>query len=185
VTDYRDYNDRALLALLLKGDVAALDELIRRYWSPLIAYVNRLGGSACTAEDIAQQTFQRLWERRTSWRSTGSVQGLLYRIARNLAVSEYRSEQSRSRADAVGGALTREPTTPLEMLENAELHDVLARAVEALPQRRREVFILRCVHDLSYAEIAEIMGISQQTVANQLSRALTTLRLYLRPLLDR
>jgi RNA polymerase sigma-70 factor, ECF subfamily len=185
VTGYPDDHDRELLAGLLRDDVTALDELIRRYWSPLIAYVTRLGGSADGAEDIAQQTFQRLWERRGSWRTTGSVRGLLYRIARNLAVSEHRSQQSRSRADTLAGEATREPATPLDLLENAELHDALAHAMQALPRRRREVFILRCVHDLSYREISEIMGISQQTVANQLSRALTTLRESLRPLLDR
>lgn len=178
-------SDYELLEELSHGDVGALDALIQRYWSPLIAYVVRLGATPDEAEDMAQQTFERLWERRSSWRLAGSVRGLLYRIAHNLAVSEHRSVQSRSRADSLGAEAAGRPVTPLDVLENAELHDALDSAIRALPPRRREVFILRCVHELSYREVAEIMGISQQTVANQLSRALATLRSTLQPLLDR
>jgi RNA polymerase sigma factor (sigma-70 family) len=53
-----------------------------------------------------------------------------------------------------------------------------------MPARRREIIVLRCVHDLSYREIADVMNIAQQTVANQLSSALATLRTSLRDLLD-
>lgn len=88
-------SDHELLAKLQHGDVDALDALIQRYWSPLVAYVTRLGSTSDAAEDIVQQTFARLWERRTTWRTTGSVRGLLYRIARNLAVSEHRAERAR------------------------------------------------------------------------------------------
>jgi RNA polymerase sigma-70 factor, ECF subfamily len=184
MTTYRDASDGELLAGLREGDVAALDVLLERYWSPLIAYVARMSGTPDTAEDIAQRTFHRLWERRATWRSTGSVRGLLYRIAHNLAVSEHRSERARTRADVVGGEAAPEPATPLELLENEELREALDRAIQSLPPRRREVFVLRCVHDLSYKEIARVMRISPQTVANQLSHALAALRVALRPRLD-
>jgi RNA polymerase sigma-70 factor, ECF subfamily len=184
VSALQDAGDHELLAKLQYDDVDALDALIRRYWSPLVAYATRLGGSPDAAEDIAQQTFGRLWERRESWRVTGSVRGLIYRIAHNLAISEYRAEQSRTRADTVGAASVTKPASPLDTLENMELGDALQTAIRSLPPRRREVFILRCVHELSYREIADIMGTSQQTVANQLTRALATLRELLRPVLD-
>jgi DNA-binding CsgD family transcriptional regulator len=109
------------------------------------------------------------------------VRGLLYRIAHNLAVSEYRMERARERADSVGGDSHADAPTPLAAVEDAELREMLDRAIQALPPRRREVFVLRCIHDMPYRDIAEVLGISQQTVANQLSRALTTLRLILRP----
>lgn len=178
-------SDHELLAKLQHGDVDALDALIQRYWSPLVAYVTRLGSTSDAAEDMVQQTFARLWERRTTWRATGSVRGLLYRIAHNLAVSEHRAERARSRADSHGAEDVTRPVSPLDALEHAELGDALNAAIRMLPPRRREVFILRCVHELSYREIAGIMRTSPQTVANQLSRALATLRTVLRPLLDR
>lgn len=176
MTTYRDATDAELLQGLRDDDVAALDALLRRYWSPIVAYAARMVDRPDDAEDIAQRTFQRLWERRASWRSKGSVRGLLYRMAHNLAVSARRSEQARGRADAASAERAGEPVTPLDDLENVELRDALSEAVQALPPRRREVFVLRCVHELSYKEIARIMGISPQTVANQLSHALSSLR---------
>ena len=64
----------------------------------------------------------------------------------------------------------------LELVEQAEERAAVERAIAALPPRRREIFILVRVHGLSYGEVAEILQISPQTVANQMSAALTTLR---------
>lgn len=176
--------DAELMHRLRGGDGTALDEALRRYWSPVVAYLLRICDAPDVAEDVAQRTFLRLWERRSSWRQSGSLRGLLYRVARNIAVSEYRSERARERAEAVNASYAVAPPTPLALHESEELRHALDRAIEALPTRRREVFILRCIHELSYREIAEIMGISTQTVANQLSAALATLRDTLSPLLD-
>jgi len=64
----------------------------------------------------------------------------------------------------------------MSALPNDDLRAALERAIATLPPRRREVFLLRVVHDLSYKEIAGVMGTSAQTVANQLSSALRELR---------
>jgi RNA polymerase sigma-70 factor (ECF subfamily) len=72
-------------------------------------------------------------------------------------------------------------TTPLELAERAELREVLTKAVDALPPRRREVFVLARFHGRSYRDIADIMDISPQTVANQVSAAVRDLRRRLRP----
>lgn len=171
----------ALLRRMRDDDVAALDEVLRQHWGALVAYLGRWLGSSDGAEDIAQQTFLRLWERRGQWRAEGSLRALLFSIARNLAVSELRNQGARGRAQA--RFLQRDPHDPdpreaaaLQAAVRHQLGHELELAIGALPERRREIFVLRCIHDLSYAEIASIMGISQQTVANQLSRALTTLR---------
>ncbi|HLU26031.1 MAG TPA: sigma-70 family RNA polymerase sigma factor [Longimicrobiales bacterium] len=181
---HHDDRDVELMHRLRGGDTAALDEALRRYWSPVVAYLLRICDESDVAEDVAQRTFLRLWERRSDWRPDGSLRGLLFRVARNIAISEYRSELARERAEAVNAAFAVDPPTPLALRESEELRDALDRAIEALPTRRREVFVLRCIHELSYREIAEIMGISTQTVANQLSAALATLRATLGPLLD-
>ena len=78
-----------------------------------------------------------------------------------------------------------EPVSPVrDSLEAEQLRSALDREISLLPARRREIVVLRCVHDLSYKEIAEVMNIAPQTVANQLSSALATLRESLRVLLD-
>ncbi|GLC24943.1 RNA polymerase sigma factor [Roseisolibacter agri] len=179
-----DASDAWLLARLRAGDVDALEQLLRRYRAPLVAYAARVAGPV-EAEDVVQETFCRLWAWRATWRPEGSVRGLLYRVTRNLAISRRRRDAARERAARVVRVLG-DADAPADAgadlaVEREELRRALARGVGALPPRRRTVFVLRCVHGLSYGEIAGLMDTSTQTVANQLSRALTTLRRSLAP----
>ena len=178
-------DDAALVERLRCGDERALDALLVRFWRPLVAYAERIADTRDAAEDIAQRTFCRVWERRAEWRPTGSLRGLLYRVAHNLAVSERRASQAHARAAQVHVDRAAGVRTPLDAIVESQLRARLEGAIQTLPARRREVFVLRCVHDLSYKEIAEVMGTSTQTVANQLSRALTTLRVALAHLPER
>jgi RNA polymerase sigma-70 factor (ECF subfamily) len=168
-------SDAVLLAAVAADDASALDALIARHWSPLTVFIARMTGSVEAAEDAVQEAFCRLWERRRFWKGEGSVSGLLFRLARNVAISEHRHLDAEARAAwAAGESLPRhaEPAEP----PNDALRASLERAIAALPPRRREVFLLRVVLDLSYKEIAAVMGTSPQTVANQLSSALRELR---------
>jgi RNA polymerase sigma-70 factor, ECF subfamily len=175
--------DAELVARLRRDDTTALDLVLSRHWPPLVAYLVRLLGTTDGAEDIAQQSFCRLWDRRATWREDGSLRGLIYRIARNLAVSDRRHHDVEAQSAIELADAVRNNPTPLQLLEDKQLRLELERAIAELPVRRREVFVLRCIHDLSYKEIAEVMGTSTQTVANQLSHALATLRVSLDHLL--
>ncbi|MDQ6828680.1 MAG: sigma-70 family RNA polymerase sigma factor [Gemmatimonadota bacterium] len=185
VRDTDATDDVALVERLRRGDESALDVLLLRFWAPLVAYAERLADTRDAAEDIAQRTFYRVWERRADWRPAGSLRGLLYRVAHNLAVSERRAGQALERAARVHVDRVPHVRTPLDAVEERQLRARLERAIQALPERRRQVFVLRCQHDLSYKEIAQVMGTSTQTVANQLSHALSTLRVTLAHLPER
>ncbi|MHB1327232.1 MAG: RNA polymerase sigma factor [Gemmatimonadales bacterium] len=180
----REAADGALVERLRRGDADALETLVQRYWSSLLGYAVRIIGSVDAAEDVAQETFCRLWDHRDRWNPTESVRGLLFRIARNLSISSRRRGMVHNRVTAVLALEPSVPATPLDAVEADDLAGMLNRAIETLPARRREVFVLRCVHGLSYREVAEVMGISQQTVANQLSHALASLRTILAGRLD-
>jgi len=177
-------DDAVLLARLAASDAGALDELLDRYWPMLFRYAQRRTGSRETAADIAQDVFCRLWERRDAWRAAGSVRGLLFRLARNIAVTQHRRMRVRERADHGFAELHHATGAGPLPAERAEVRAALSRAIAALPGRRREVFVLRMMDDLSYEEIADVMGTSKQTVANQLSHALAALRTALAHLLD-
>jgi RNA polymerase sigma-70 factor (ECF subfamily) len=177
-------SDGDLFARLRADDTAALDIALGQHWVLVIDYVKRLTTSNDAAEDIAQRTFLQLWDRRAHWRAEGSMRALLCRIARNYAISEHRRQSADKRSAAVFAELT-EPSSPIrDSLETEQLRWALDREISLLPARRREIVVLRCVHDLSYKEIADVMNIAPQTVANQLSSALATLRGSLRELLD-
>lgn len=171
--------DEDLMEALRADRCVALDTLLSRYWEPIVAYAEKYVPNIDAAEDIAQETFVRLWESRESWRSTGSVRSFLYRVARNLALNEERSRRIRSRrsdqvAEAEGSRVL--VRTPAERFEEGERRRMLDEAIAALPRRRAEILRLAKLRGLSYREVGQVLDISQQTVANQLSAALSSLR---------
>jgi len=166
--------DREILRRLARHDITALDEAFARYWLPVLSYVTTIARAPDTAEDITQQAFYRLWERRETLRSEGSVRGFLYHVARNLTISHRRSDQVRERA--VTMHVLEQPTSVDIDLPYEGLSADLQWALAALTGRRREILLLHTVDGLGHKEIAKLLGIAPQTVANQFSAALNDLR---------
>ena len=174
------HDDLSLMRRLQAGDAQAMSALLAQHWTPVVRYVFGLLGSWDQAEDVAQEAFVRLWARRKKW-SSGSLGALIHRIARNAALDVLKSPRHAAQhedPDMLAGE-----RTPDRDVELSELKQAVARAVRALPPRRREIFKLVREGGFSYAEIAEIMEISRQTVANHMSLALGDLRVMLRPFL--
>jgi RNA polymerase sigma-70 factor (ECF subfamily) len=173
-------SDRALMARLRDSDALALQKLMHRYWKRLVAHAREILGDKDAAADAAQRTFIALWQRRARWGATGSVSGLLFRIARNVALNERRARRTRDHSDLTRvGDRASSACTPLQSLEAKELRAALDRALRRLPARRKQVYMLSREGELSHQEISALMGISPQTVANQMSSALTDLRRHL------
>jgi RNA polymerase sigma-70 factor (ECF subfamily) len=174
--------DIALLACVLNGDEAGLAALLERHWDSLVRYAFSILGDWDAAEDVAEEVFVRLWEHRETWGLEGSVRGLLFRIARNLCMDEYRQAEARQRVVRKAPEQLAAPT-PAEYVVGKEVHSAVNAAVANLPHRRREVFVLVRYHGLSYREAADALGVASQTVANHLSMALADLREVLGPLM--
>jgi RNA polymerase sigma-70 factor, ECF subfamily len=180
--------DTELGVRIRAGDSEAMNEALRRHWSGVVEYVLRYSDDLDEAKDAAQDAFLYLWQGRVVWKRVGSLKAFLYGVARNLARNRGRSwQQSRvislEQVDAKVRASV--ASSPDEVVAEAELLARLESAVAALSPRRQEVFTLVRIHGLSYEESAHILGISAQTVANQMSSALAELRARLGPLLSR
>ncbi|NIP59630.1 MAG: RNA polymerase sigma-70 factor [Gemmatimonadetes bacterium] len=161
------------------GHRGSLRILVDRYWSSLVGYAAGFVGGRDPAKDVVQDSFIRLWMKRDDWNSGGSVSAYLYRIVRNLSLNARRDQRTARRHDDLCGVTrAREdpPRRPDEALEAASLRAEVEAAIEALPERRREVFVLSRFHGLTHREIAEAMEISPQTVSNQMTAALAELR---------
>ena len=171
----REVTDSELLRRSAAGDPGALEVILGRYWAQVVRYAASLLDDVDQAEDAAQECFVRLWERRETWKRDGSLRGLLFQIVRNLALDERRRVRARARA-VEQAREARPPRTPAQDAEAAEVRSLLARALRALPERRREVFTLVRIHGMSHREVAELLAIAPQTVANHLSMALAELR---------
>lgn len=167
--------DSELFAGIRSGEAATLTRLQALYWAPLVLFAGRIVEGRADAQDVVQEAFVRLWVRRERWEPRGSVRSLLFTLTRNAALDELRSHKRRERVAGSGG-LPSAPAAPPDDAAATELQRAAAAAVEALPARRREVFRLAREEGLTYPEIAEILELSKQTVANHMSLALADLR---------
>jgi len=165
-------------------DAETLNGLLQQFWRPLVAYVSRLLGDTEAAEDVVQRAFVRLWERGHAVPRGSEVRPFLYRVVRNIASNEWRRQQTQRTWLDEESVLSSSMTMPSRGVEEDELAAALAAAVERLPARRREVFVLSRYHAMSNIEIAEILSIAPQTVANQLVAALRELKESLAPYLE-
>jgi len=175
-------SDPDLIRGLRSDDPAALQAVLERYWARLVAFAYRMVGDAGDPEDQVQEVLARLWGRRHGLQDEGSLKALLYTMVRNRCLDDLRR---RARRDQLEGQLP-SPThtrTPWEDVHGAELQRAAAAAVSRLPPRRREVFRLVREEGLSYQDVAEVLELSPQTVANHMSLALADLRTALKPYL--
>lgn len=173
-----------LVPRIAAGDESALDELIEQFWVPLTSYSSRILDDMAAAEDVVQVVFVRVWQGRREWdpRSTAAC---LFRMTRNLSIDELRSRKARrDREVRRTREFRRDPPTPDAALEEDEVAAAVDAAIQALPPRRREAFVLSHVQGLSYSEVAEVMCVSTKTVGNHISAALAELRRALRPFMQ-
>lgn len=171
--------DATLMERIGEGDRDAFRCLVDRYWPSLVVFVEGFLRRRDEAKDVVQETFINVWARRSAWTPSGSVSSYLFQIAQNLALNERRRRRNQKGwTEREGPALVSRdsPDTPAETYDATLLRRAAEEAIESLPPRRREIFILARFHGLSYREIADSMGISRQTVANQMSAALSELR---------
>lgn len=170
----------SLMDAIRGGSEPALGRLMELCWPELVRYAASQLGDVDLARDMAQEAFIQVWERRRGWRPRGSARVYLYRIVRHLVIDRKRrravrrrwlDRQGRDDAMRAGHA-----PTPADVLDARLLADRFRAAVAALPDRRREVFELVFQRGLTHAEAAAVMNLSAQTVANQMSAALRTVR---------
>ena len=164
------------LEQISSGNSEALGRLLKETWAPLVLYLNTILDSMEAAEDAAQESYVRLWEHRDRWTS-GSARPLIFRIGRNVALDLRRKAEVRRRwirSHRRDPVLS--PPTPEEGFNASELHRQFREALESLPPRRREVFELIRLRGLSHRDVAQVMDISYQTVANHLRLAMQDLR---------
>lgn len=166
------------------GDETAFEGLFKAYYRPLCDFVYHYVRSRASAEDLVQNVFLRLWQKRESWEPATGMRAYLFAASRNQALDHLRHRRVVERAGAPGGpagglaaaeALS-QPVSADEAACISELADAVRRAVEELPERRRSVVILRWEHHLSNLEIARALGISVKGVEAHMRRALAALR---------
>ncbi len=161
-------------------DDGAFEALFRAYHAPLCAFAYRMVRSRAVAEELVQEVFLYLWQHRETWVAHTSVRTYLFTATRNAALNHLRRERlfTQSETEAIELFSQSPPSTESD-LALSELERAVERAIERLPERCRLIYTMSREQGLSYAEIAEVLGLSVKTVEAQMGRAFKALRKYL------
>ena len=182
--------DAELVAQLRQGNEAAFRTLVARYQDRIYATAFSLLRSAEEAEDVAQEVFVEVYQTVARFRGGASLSTWLYRLATSRALQHRRRGQARKRfayfTSLLGfdNQVLHEPPDhahPLALLEGQQQLDLLLQAIGRLPGSQQIAFTLRHEQELSYEEIAAVLGTTVPAVESLLFRARQTLRRHFQP----
>ena len=180
--------DKSLIEAHIKGDPKAFGELVRRYGDGLLGYLTRMSRNRHEAEDLFQETFKRVHEKAHTFRGS-QFKSWLFTIATHVAIDGMRRRKGKrmvslnQKLDCNDGdseelsavALADDSQEPSQEAAKAEQVQQVREAVMSLPSRQRATLVLAYYQQLSYPEVAKVLGCSVGTVKTQMFRALKTL----------
>jgi RNA polymerase sigma-70 factor, ECF subfamily len=180
MSDVRALPDQELLSLVRKGDQKAFSELFDRYWSPLFVQACKVVKEADEAADLVQDVFVYLWDKREIVDVRSNLLAYLSRAVRYRFLDML--DKKKVRLDYInslslfmesGRAITE------EHLRERELLRIIDELIEQLPPKQKQAYVMSRKSNMSTAEIAIALNVSEKTVQNQISLALKDLKLKL------
>lgn len=175
----QEHQQKELLQQLRANDKAALKGIFDEYYDTVFHAVYRIVSDKNTAEDLSQDVFMRLWEKRHQITINGPIGAYIRRMAINEGLGYLRKHKK------YGIEEIQDQHSPLtssgeDVYMDGELEEQIQRAIATLPPRCKAVFILSRFEELSYKEIGLQLEISPKTVENQISKALKIMRVALK-----
>jgi RNA polymerase sigma-70 factor (ECF subfamily) len=174
---YDKCSDDELFSLLVTGDEGAFAEIYERYWQMLFRHAIRVLQDQYHAQDMVQDTFAGLWQKRGSLHNEGKLSSLLYKTLRNRIFDfmDYSQVREEYITTLISVKTSDCPPTDSRLIER-ELAAAIEKEISNMPARMRAVFELSRKDNLSYRQIASQLQISENTVKVQVSRALGKLQ---------
>ncbi len=186
--------DAELMLRVKRGDMAAFTELVEKYKQPVINLIYRTIRDATEAEDLAQNVFVQVHKSAHRYKVSAKFSTWLFTIARNLSLNEIR-RRSRHPADSLDETFHDDESHPIRQVEDvkyfsapenllqSELQEKLDSALAQLPENQRTAILLCQQDELSYDEIAEVLGCSLSATKSLIHRGRETLKQQLKPYL--
>jgi RNA polymerase sigma-70 factor, ECF subfamily len=187
--------DAALMLRVKQGDTAAFVELVDKYKQPVMNVAYRMLHDATEAEDLAQAVFVQVFKSASRYQVSSKFSTWLFTIARNLCLNEIR-RRTRHRAESIEAPhpeLEDQPlrqfedkqtASPPERLLHGELEAKIEEALAELPENQRLAIVLCRQDELSYEEIARVLGCSVSAIKSLIHRGRETLKGKLKPYLE-
>jgi RNA polymerase sigma-70 factor (ECF subfamily) len=166
VTDFRE---QPCIRAAQAGDSTAFGLLVAAYWTPIQRWLLAMTHHAQTAEDLAQETFLKAWTRIDTFHE-GNFRAWLFCIARHCLVDSQRGRRARPMR-GLPAVLPESGPGPVATLQARETLILVNQAIADLPEKYRAPFLLRTQEELSYAEIAQVLDLTEETVRWRVFRA--------------
>lgn len=157
-----------------EGDLDAFEMIFKQYYKPLVAYSNTILKSPDEAEDIVQQLFVGLWDKKNELGSIQSLKSYLYRSVYNASLN--RVKQLKVRLEYARDYVSVNSDSVESPGRQAELQQRIETALNTLPEQCGRIFRMSRFEQLKYQQIADQLGISIKTVENQMGKALKLMR---------
>jgi RNA polymerase sigma-70 factor (ECF subfamily) len=185
-------DEQAMWRVQMHDDASAFAQLVQRWEKPIQRLCTRMIGDAHRAEDLTQEAFARLFQRRQSYQCSNKFSTYLWRIALNLCYDELRRRRHElvplpDDEDEDATPFDRQAAPgpgPDGIALEAERATLVRKALMRLAENHRTVVVLRHYQGLKFREIAEVLGIPEGTVKSRMVDALDQLSRLLRPALD-
>jgi len=186
--------DASLMLRVKRGDLHAFEELVNKYQQPVSNVIHRMLGDPAEAEDLAQNVFVQVYKSADRYKVSAKFTTWLFTIARNMCLNEIR-RRSRHRAEALDAPHPEFEDQPLHQFEDArtdsppaallrgELEQKIQQALSELPESQRIAILLCRQEELSYEEIAGVLGCSLSATKSLIHRGRETLKQKLKPYL--
>ena len=175
----KDLSDQELWEKASQGDAFAFSVIFKKYYTQLYQFSGRFVRDAQTAEHIVQDLFVTLWIQRDSIQIATNLKSYLYISIRNRSIN-YKNQQELSYSDELStNDEEKLVLTPEEHYLENEIHVAVHDAINKLPEKCRQIYLMKRYDNLKYQEISEILNISVNTVKTQMKRALKSLHKHL------
>jgi RNA polymerase sigma-70 factor (ECF subfamily) len=176
-------DDATAIADIRAGNAAAFERLFHTMYGDLHRYATSLTRNAAVAEELVADTFVHLWAHRHDWDVRASIRAHLFTAVRHRVLHWHRRARLEHRhATEMLTELAMEVPISVPADHEAEWNDIVRlvrAAIAQLPPRTREAYVLHRQHELTYADVARIMGTSAKTAEHQVASALRSLRMML------
>lgn len=177
------HSDKELTSLFLKGDVRSYEVIFKKHYVELCLFATKYVKCPETSEEIVQDLFCKIWEKRESIAIQTTLKSYLYGAIKLNCLRFLRDQEIHSK-HLKQIELNGISFCSVDELEENELKEKIYQSIQQLPEQRRRIFELSRFEKLKYREIAEKMNLSPKTIENQMGKALKFLRSNLKDYLN-
>lgn len=168
-----DLDEQYLKSRIVKGDKEAFSLIFKKYYGKVCKFILSMVRQKSIAEDLAQDIFVKFWDRRVKLSAITSIDNYLFIMARNRTLDYFRKASRKKECIDISEELLMSMAShdSSQRVDDRSVLDAVKAAVNTLPPKRRDIFMMSRFDGLTNDEIAVLMGVTRKTVENQLTLA--------------